>query len=149
MMSSTTKTAQDQCIRARFMPTCDKKIRTMGLVYIINQWIFHCRVRGLKFKPQWRRDSYFFVFLTRTKNDRNISKNSCENHNNCSKEQRSLLFYHYLWCKQVPLCLFSYQMLASNLTTDEQSIYYKVYAEHTHYTYINWPPTNTKQNILI
>ncbi len=30
-------------------------------------------------------------------------------------------------CKEVPLSLFSYQMLASTLTTDERSIYYKVY----------------------
>ncbi len=26
-------------------------------------------------------------------------------------------------CKQVPLCLFSYKMLASTLTTDDRSIY--------------------------
>ncbi len=31
-------------------------------------------------------------------------------------------------CKEVPLSLFPYQMLASTLTTDERSIYYKVYA---------------------
>ncbi len=30
-------------------------------------------------------------------------------------------------CKEVPLSLFSYQMLASTLTTDEWSIYYIVY----------------------
>ncbi len=30
-------------------------------------------------------------------------------------------------CKEVPLSLFSYQMLASTLTMDEGSIYYKVY----------------------
>ncbi len=30
--------------------------------------------------------------------------------------------------KEVTLSLFSYQMLASTLTTDERSIYYKVYA---------------------
>ncbi len=30
-------------------------------------------------------------------------------------------------CKEVPLSLFSYQMLASTLTMDERSIYYKVY----------------------
>ncbi len=30
-------------------------------------------------------------------------------------------------CNEVPLSLFSYQMLASILITDEPSIYYKVY----------------------
>ncbi len=31
-------------------------------------------------------------------------------------------------CKQIPLCLFPYQMLASTLTVNERSIYCKVYA---------------------
>ncbi len=31
-------------------------------------------------------------------------------------------------CKEVPLSLFSYEMLASTLTADEQCIYHKVYA---------------------
>ncbi len=30
-------------------------------------------------------------------------------------------------CKEVPVSLFSYQMLVSTLTIAEQSIYYKVY----------------------
>ncbi len=30
-------------------------------------------------------------------------------------------------CKEVLLCLFSYQILASTVTMDEWSIYYKVY----------------------
>ncbi len=30
-------------------------------------------------------------------------------------------------CKEVPLSLFSYQMLASTMTMDERSTYYKVY----------------------
>ncbi len=30
-------------------------------------------------------------------------------------------------CKEVPLSLFSYQMMASTPTRDKQSIYYKVY----------------------
>ncbi len=37
-------------------------------------------------------------------------------------------------CKEVPLSLFSYQMLASTLTTDERSIYYNVYALVLSYT---------------
>ncbi len=43
-------------------------------------------------------------------------------------------YYYFITickCKQVPLCLFSYQMLASTLTMDEQSIYYKVYGFHS------------------
>ncbi len=38
--------------------------------------------------------------------------------------------YHFIIickCKEVPLSLLSYQMLASTLTTDEWPIYYKVY----------------------
>ncbi len=34
-------------------------------------------------------------------------------------------------CKQGPLSLFSYQMLASILTMDERSSYYKVYERTT------------------
>ncbi len=41
-------------------------------------------------------------------------------------------------CKEVLLSLFSYQMLASTLTTNKQSIYYKVYARSVtkkHYSF--------------
>ncbi len=33
-------------------------------------------------------------------------------------------------CKEAPLSLFSYQMLASTFDSDERSIYYKVYGTH-------------------
>ncbi len=40
-------------------------------------------------------------------------------------------YYFIIVCKykEVPLFLFSYQMLAPTLTGDERSIYYKVYAQ--------------------
>ncbi len=43
------------------------------------------------------------------------------------------LYYFIIFgtCKEVPLSLFSYQMLASTPTTDEQSSNYKVYALKT------------------
>ncbi len=40
-------------------------------------------------------------------------------------------------CKAVPLSLFTYSILASTLTTDEQSIYCKVYGLH------KWTHTHT------
>ncbi len=69
----------------RLKPTCNKKIGIMGLVYIFNQWGLNCRARRevpssnpsgpLIFK-------LFVIFQLKQKNDRNINKNLCENHNN-------------------------------------------------------------------
>ncbi len=43
-------------------------------------------------------------------------------------ENRELYYFIIICkCKEVPLPLFSYQMLASTMTTYERSIYYKVY----------------------
>ncbi len=42
-------------------------------------------------------------------------------------ENRERYYLIICKCKEVPLSLFSYQMLASTLTTDVRSIYYKVY----------------------
>ncbi len=43
-------------------------------------------------------------------------------------ENRELYYFIIICkCKEIPLCLFSYQMLTSTLTMDESSIYYKIY----------------------
>ncbi len=42
------------------------------------------------------------------------------------ENRKPYYFIIFCKCKEVPLSLFSYQMLASTLTTDEQSSYYKV-----------------------
>ncbi len=48
-------------------------------------------------------------------------------------ENRDLYYFIIICkCKEVPLSLFSYQMLTSTLTTDERSIYYKVYDMSQH-----------------
>ncbi len=45
--------------------------------------------------PPW--DLNFFAFLTLTKKTgQNINESSGKNHNNCSRKQRTLLFYYYL-----------------------------------------------------
>ncbi len=46
-------------------------------------------------------------------------------------------------CKEVPLSLFSYEMLASTLTTDERSIYCTVYDKNPS------PNTNNSLNSCI
>ncbi len=50
-------------------------------------------------------------------------------------------------CKEVPLSLFSYKMLASTLTTDERSSYYKVYG--THLKYLIKKLYNMRKNQLV
>ncbi len=67
----------------------------MGLVYIINQLTFDCRARG----PRFKANPFKFLLIfnaNKKKIDRNINKNPCKNHNNCSREQRTILFYYYL-----------------------------------------------------
>ncbi len=43
------------------------------------------------------------------------------------ENRETYYFIIFCKCKEVPLSLFSYQMLASTLTRDEWSSYYKVY----------------------
>ncbi len=51
-------------------------------------------------------------------------------------ENRELYYFIIISkCKEVPLSLFSYQMLASTLTMDEQSIYYNVYGAYLYTSY--------------
>ncbi len=68
---------------------------------------------------------FFFIFNSNKK--KMMYENPCKNHNNCSENREPYYFIIICKCKQVPLRLFSYQMLASTLTMNEQSIYYKVY----------------------
>ncbi len=43
-------------------------------------------------------------------------------------ENRELYYFIIIYkCKEVPLSLFSYQMLASTFDSNERSSYYKVY----------------------
>ncbi len=45
------------------------------------------------------------------------------------EENREPYYFIIIYkCKEVPLSLFSYQMLASTFDSDERSGYYKVYA---------------------
>ncbi len=46
MLARPARHCSDKSQYASLMPTCDKKISIMELVYIINQWAFDCRVGG-------------------------------------------------------------------------------------------------------
>ncbi len=95
----------------RLKPTCDKKIG-MGLVYIFNQWALNCRASGPVSNPGAPLIFKMIEILTTI----------------IVVENREP-YYVIIFCKykEVPLSLFSYQMLSSTLTTDEQSSYYMVY----------------------
>ncbi len=111
----------------RLKPTCDKKIGIIRLVYIFNQWAFNCRARGSRFKPRRHLNfKIFFHFLTLQKNYWNINENPYENHNYCGRKQRTFYFIIIYKCKEVPLSLFSYQMLVSTFDSNERPSYFKV-----------------------
>ncbi len=105
----------------------------MGLVYIINQWALDCRVRGPWFKHRCPLDfKFFFAFLTLTKRMIKILMKIHEKITIIVVENRELYYFIIICkCKQIQLCLFSYQMLASTQTLDEWSINYKVYGQAT------------------
>ncbi len=97
----------------RLKPTYDKKIDTMGLVYIFNQWAFNCKVRGPWFKPWWTLIFHFFSFFK--SNQKMIEILTKISAKIIVVENREPYYFVIICkCKEVPLSLFSYQILASS-----------------------------------
>ncbi len=101
----------------------------MGLVYIFNQWAFNCWARGPGFKPWWPIDfQFFFHFLTLNKKLIEILVKIRVKITIIVVENKEPYYFIIIYkCKEVPLSLFSYQMFASTLDSNEWSSYYKVY----------------------
>ncbi len=109
----------------------------MWLVYIINQRALDCRARevtaeqersSVQTRVPHRFLNLFFPILTRTKKTIKILMKILAKITIIVVENREPYYFIIICeCKRVPLYLFSYHMLASTLTMDWQSIYYKVY----------------------